>query len=450
MLAISLCVVAFIACYWAGRRSLGQGLVMLFLFGYFYGILRANLITTFSHFIFDAGLLGLYLSPKWWNSKGREKRRSQPIQIWTFILILWPVLLVMLPFQPFLVSIVGLRGNVYFIPLLLLGSRLKGKDITELAVGLAVLDMVALMFAGAEYVLGVPRFFPLSAVTEIMYASADVAGGFMRIPSTFTSAHAFGGTMVGSIPFLIGLWITGESPRLRLLGLISIPVALVGILMSATRTNFLFGSSMVLFVLFTIRMRRQQKIFFVAAIAVVAYFAVTNVRFQRFKTLDDTDYVQNRIAGSVNRGFFEILIQYPLGNGLGGGGTSMPYFLEGQVRNPIGMENEYARILAEQGLIGLLLWLCFLTWYLARSRIAFAKGPWSTPRKLLWFSVVIGFGTAWIGTGSLTSIPGTVLLIIAMGYTAVLPEATPQLAGAPDRMRQDYHGYPGAPAPALR
>jgi hypothetical protein len=449
VIAIALCVVAFIACYWAGRRSLGQGLVMLFVFGYFYGILRANLLTTFSHFIFDAGLLGLYLSPKWRMVNPQERKRSEPVKYWTFILILWPALLVALPFQPFLISVVGLRGNVFFLPLLLLGSRMKSKDITELAVGLAALDMVALLFACAEYVLGVPRFFPYSAVTQIMYASGDVAGGFLRIPSTFTSAHAFGGTMVGTIPFLIGLWTTGQTRLLRLLGLLSIPAAMVGILMSATRTNFLFGSSMVIFVLFTIKMQGKQKFFFGVAIAVVAYFALTNVRFQRFKSLDDKEYITNRIAGSVNRGFFEILTEYPLGNGLGGGGTSMPYFLEGQVRNPIGMENEYARILAEQGIIGLLIWLAFLAWYFARSRIAFAKGPWSTPRRLLWFSVVIGFGTAWIGTGSLTSIPGTVLLVLALGCTAVLPEAS-QLATAPNlAVRRVFRGQ-GMPAPALR
>ena len=127
----------------------------------------------------------------------------------------------------------------------------------------------------------------------------------------------------------------------------------------------------------------------------------------------------------------------------------MPYFLEGQVRNPIGMENEYARILAEQGIIGLLIWLAFLVWYFARSRTVFAKGPWSTPRRLLWFSVVIGFGTAWIGIGSLTSIPGTVLLVLALGFTAVLPEA-PQLATAPNLAgRRAFQGQ-GVPAPALR
>ena len=83
--------------------------------------------------------------------------------------------------------------------------------------GLAVLDIVAVAFGGAEYFLGVPRFFPFSPVTLIMYSSADVAGGFLRIPATFTSAHAFGGTMVGTIPYLIGLWTKGEKPYQRLL-----------------------------------------------------------------------------------------------------------------------------------------------------------------------------------------------------------------------------------------
>src|SRR5579863_5548601 len=116
MIALVLCVVALAVCYWAGRRSLGQGLVALLVFGYFYGILRANLLTTFSHFIFDAGLLGLYLSQKWSSTDPKEAQRLRTVQLWTGILIAWPVLLVLMPFQPWLVSLVGLRGNVFFIP----------------------------------------------------------------------------------------------------------------------------------------------------------------------------------------------------------------------------------------------------------------------------------------------------------------------------------------------
>src|SRR5260370_1261550 len=129
MFAIALCVLAFIAFYLAGRRSLGAGLVMLLACGYFYGILRANLLTTFSHFIFDAGLLGLYLSPCWRIPDALEEKRSDPVKWWLLILMVWPVLIVLLPFQPLLVSLVGLRGNIYFIPLLLLCARLKGRDI---------------------------------------------------------------------------------------------------------------------------------------------------------------------------------------------------------------------------------------------------------------------------------------------------------------------------------
>jgi hypothetical protein len=442
MLAIAFCIAALAICYWAGRRSLGQGLVALLTVGYFYGILRANLLTTFSHFIFDAGLIGLYLAMRWGTFAKSGGKRGAPVRLWTILLIVWPVLLVAMPFQPLLVSLVGLRGSIFFIPLLLLGSRMKGKDLLEFAMGLAVLNLVALCFAVAEYFLGVPRFFPYSPVTRIMYASGDVAGGFLRIPAIFTSAAAFGGTMVATMPFLIGLWTTAEKPLQRLLGLITIPAAMLGILMSATRSNFIYGCAMIGFILVTMKMTSRQRVLFVLIIGVLAVVALTNTRFQRFKSLQDTDYVSERIAGSVNRGFWEIISEYPMGNGLGGGGTSIPYFLEGQVRNPIGMENEYARILAEQGIIGLLLWLAFLAWFYTRAGVAFSKGAWATPRKLLWGYVALSFATAWIGTGLLTSIPSTVMLIIGAGFAVMPPE--PQLPGFPvQRMgRQRLQGNP--------
>jgi len=432
MLAIGFCLAALVVCFWAGRRSLGQGLVALLTFGYFYGILRANLITTFSHFIFDAGLIGLYLSIRWGKVPGSGKSNSETLRLWIIVLIAWPIFLVAMPFQPLLVSLVGLRGSIFFVPLLLLGSRMKGKDVIEFSTGLALLNLAALGFAAAEYFLSVQRFFPMSPVTRIMYASGDVAGGFLRIPAIFSSAAAFGGTMVASLPFMIGLWSTAQRPLQRLLGMVSVAAAMMGVLMSATRSNFLYGCAMIIFVLFSMKLNGKQKMIFALIIGGLATVALTNVRFQRFKSLQDTDYVSERIAGSVNRGFWEIIAEYPMGNGLGGGGTSIPYFLEGQVRNPIGMENEYARILAEQGIIGLLLWLGFLGWFFQRGRIAFSPGAWAIPRKLLFCYVAIGFGTAWIGTGLLTSIPATVMLLIAAGFVVMPPEAL-QSNSASDR-----------------
>jgi hypothetical protein len=432
VIALALCVVAFLACYWAGRRSIGQGLVMLLAFGFFYGILRANLLTAFSHFIFDAGMIGLFLSPSWRTTDPAEKKRSAALQLWTVLLIAWPILLVVLPFQPLLISLVGLRGNTFFYPLLLIGSRLKQKDLFELSLGLALLDILVVGFAGVEYFMGVTRFFPISPVTAIIYNSADAGGGFYRIPATFTSAHAFGGTMVCTIPYLVGLWTKSEKPIIRLLGLIGMVMAMVGVLMSATRLNFVLGSAMIVFVIFTTSMKISHKAFFVVVIAAIGLIAMGNVRFQRFKSLGDTESVTERIAGSVNRGFFELLTEYPMGNGLGGGGSSIPYFLQGQVRNPIGMENEYARILGEQGIIGLILWVSLVGWFVLQAPAAFASGPWATSRRLVWCLCAIDLGTAFIGVGLLTSIPATVFLVMGIGWAST-PEALP--AKAADRIR---------------
>src|SRR4051812_16255642 len=107
MLALALCFFAALICYLAGRRSLGWGLVALLTFGYFYGILRANLLATFSHFIFDAGIIGLYLSQTWTTRDPLEAKRLAALRYWTLLLIIWPVLLVLMPFQPLIVSLVG-------------------------------------------------------------------------------------------------------------------------------------------------------------------------------------------------------------------------------------------------------------------------------------------------------------------------------------------------------
>ena len=442
MIALALCVIAFLVCYLAGRRTLGKGIVALMTFGYFYGILRANLLTTYSHFIFDAGMIGLFLSVLGAKYASNQRAGSEAVKLWTILLMAWPALLVLLPFQPLLVSLVGLRANIFFLPLLWMGFRMREKDLMELSTGLAILDLLALAFAGAEYFLGVPRFFPVSPVTSIIYSSGDVEGGFLRIPATFTSAHAFGGTMVATIPFLIGLWTRAERRFQRLLALTAIPLALLGVLMSATRTNFVYGTAMVTFVLFTTKMKTKYRAMFLTVVALVALAALTNVRFQRFKSLKDTDFVAERIAGSVNRDFFEILTEYPMGNGLGGGGSSMPYFLQSAVRHPIGIENEYARILAEQGIIGLLIWLCFLVWFLSNYSVAFAPGPWSTSRRLLWCLAAVTFGTAWIGTGVLSSIPGTVIMIAVMGWTAA-PQGREQQVRPIFAPRSQYNRAPG-------
>ncbi len=424
MTAIALCIFAFATCYSLGRRSLWQGIVALLVIGYFYGIVRANVQTTFSHFTFDAGLVGLYMAHKW----GSSRRASEGwVRIWLVVLMLWPCLLLFLPFQPLLVSLVGLRGNLLFIPMTLIGSRLTHKDVMGVSVGYAVLNLVAFGFAGAEYVMGVQRFFPHSAVTDIIYMSADVAGGFFRIPSTFANAHSYGGTMIASMPYLIGLWTCAETRKVRALAVMGMTAVMLGVLLSAARLDFILGSLMILWTIFTTKMKSSSRFLFVLLIAAIGWVAMSNTRLQRFTSLSDTEYVSDRISGSVNRGFMDLLLQYPMGNGLGGGGTSMPYFLQGQVRNPIGLENEYSRILCEEGIIGLFLWLGFIGWVLVQGPNAFGKSQWANARRLVWCMAVTSFGTAWIGVGAFTSIPTSAMLFLGIGWVATKEPRKPRV-----------------------
>jgi len=437
MTAILLCILACGITWWAGRRSLGGGVVSALTFGYFYGIVRANVPSSFSHFIFDAALLGLYIAQK--DTLLRPgNSRNKTLRLWIAILLLWPLVLVFIPFQPWLIQLVGLRGCAFFLPMAILGAEMGSDDVYYVCKGLAVLNVAVLGFAIAEYFLGVTRFFPMSEVTELIYVSNDVAGGFNRIPATFGTSHLFGGTMTATIPFLIGGWYAGRSRFDRLLSVAGLVAAFCGVLLSATRSNFIVSSAMVIFTVAFGKIGWKRQVAFCLVILGVGVLAMRNERLQRFETLKDTDYIQERIAGSVNRGTWEILTEYPLGNGLGGGGTSIPYFLQGQVRHPVATENEFGRISLEQGMLGLVLWLSFLAWFIAGYGPSFGNGVWRSARKLVWFYVTFSFCTAWIGNGLLTAIPITGLIMMGLGWVAVpmREETRPRIALT--RRRTDF------------
>jgi hypothetical protein len=113
-----------------------------------------------------------------------------------------------------------------------------------------------------------------------------------------------------------------------------------------------------------------------------------------------------------------------MGNGLGGGGTSMPFFLISRVRTPIIMENEYGRILLETGVIGLLIWVAFIATFLFGSA-AFARGSWHSARRVGWVISCFYFVTGMMGLGMLTAIPQTVLMLLAVGWVMARPAPDP-------------------------
>jgi hypothetical protein len=434
------CAVAFLASFTMGRRSVAAGLGAVFTTGYCYGILRANYLDGATYFLFDAGVIGFYLS-----FLGRLPARSRhaglrPLQTWFVVLAGWAVLMFLVPLQHPLIQVVGLRGNMFLLPFLLIGGWLERRDVHGLALWLAALNHMAFAFAAAEYLLGVPAFYPRNPVTELIYRSNDVAGyTALRIPACFSNAHSYGGTMLATIPWLVGLWLQPRLPAWqRLLMASGIMVAMVGIFMCAARMFVVQLALLVLVTTLSGRLRGGASIAWLLLLGGVGYIISGEERFQRFMSLQSTEVLVNRIEGSVNMNFLDLLAAYPIGNGMGAGGTSIPYFLQHLLRDPVVLENEYSRILLEQGVPGLLLWIAFVVWA-ARHRPRLTEDPSSFGRLLLWLLCMVGFSTAVIGIGLMTAIPQTPMFFVALGYSIVpCPErrkpsrsARPAAAAAP-------------------
>jgi hypothetical protein len=426
-MGLVICNLGFVLALLTARRSLTAGLGSVLTVGYLYGILRANFLDTYAPFLFDAPVLGFYLGVLLRPPPASVQARAAALRYWLLVLAGWTAVMFSLPLQHPLIQLVGLRGNAFLLPFLLVGGWLQGADAGRLSVWLAALNVLAVGFAVAEFVVGVPAFYPQNGVTELIYNSNDVAGyTALRIPATFANAHAYAGTMVSSIPWLVGALVQrGRRWWARGLLLVGIAAALLGVFFTATRVGIVLLCVLVLVTTVSGRLRGASWLGWIVMLAGVAYFVSAEERMQRFLTLFNTEEVLERVEGSVNLSFLELLSRYPMGNGLGAGGTSIPFFLQGLITNPVGLENEYSRILLEQGVVGLALWGAFIAWIFTRPTPP-RGAPWWLGWRLLWYAAAGNFALAVLGTGLMTAIPMTVLLFLSLGFMATyLPAPSP-------------------------
>lgn len=395
--------------------------------GYGYGILRANIPDGLTHFLFDAAVGGLYVAC-FFLRPTTERHRSRLVRPWVVALVAWPTVLLLVPYQHPLVQLVGYRAAVFFLPMLLIGARLEPRDLVYLARILAGLNLVALAFALLEMRLGVERFYPYNAVTDLIYRSRDVGAGELRIPACFPNAHAYGGTMVATLPVILGGVSMASDRRERVLLFVGAFAAALGTFICAARQPVIYLFALGAMFLAQSPFQARWRAGGVLVVTGLALAVLSSERLQRFTTLSDTEMVADRLSGSANLGFFQMLADHPLGEGLASAaGTSVPFFLGAYAKPQIGMENEFGRIALEQSLLGLGLWVGFivataLRWPRRHTR----QQPWRDGTWLMWAWVSMLWASAFVGTGMLTSIPMTLLLLLEMGCVwRALPRRAP-------------------------
>jgi hypothetical protein len=104
------------------------------------------------------------------------------------------------------------------------------------------------------------------------------------------------------------------------------------------------------------------------------------------------------------------------------------------------MENEYARIMLEQGIIGLLIWIVFIIWLFTR-REPNRRDSWYLGRRLAFVACAASFVTGLIGTGLLTSVPHSALLFLLVGWVGAQQPRTEEV--------EAVDGYVHAKPPAI-
>lgn len=437
MTGLALTLLAFVVTAWQTRRSLAHGLGALLTVGFFYGILRARSPDGFSHFMFDAGLLALYATA-FGAGKGTALRTwpaGQQLAQWLRALVAWATLVVflspLLDAQPLVIQLVGVRASLLMLPLVALGARLDRAGLDVLVDRVVWLVLLATAFGAAELVLGVERFYPRNSVTDIIYRSSDVgAERALRIPAIFVNAHAYGGTVAATVPLLLRRWTHRPGTWPRILTALALAAAMLSIFLCGARTPVVVLGGALVFALVLGRPSPRVLGGLGLLLLVSGVVVARTPRLQRVLSLGDTASVEERLRGSVNEGLLDIAVEYPLGRGFGSAaGTSVPYFLQDQMRPQVGLESEYSRLALEQGVVGLLLWASFVAWTL--SRLPSGTGLELFVRRLSWGYIATCWVSAFTGTGMLTSIPQTALLLLQMGLLVAWRRAEPRPAAVP-------------------
>lgn len=414
-----LCVIAFFSCLLSAVWNWRHGLCVMIAWGYFFGILKAHYVGSWGHFIFDAATVGFYfgiiLNPpaKYLQACWRE------VAPWAIVLSAWPIFMTIVPIQHYLVQIVGLRANIFWVPMLLIGAMLDRAASKNLSLTFGVLNIVSFGFALAEYNYGVGMFVPENEVTKIVFHSNDIAGGYTRIPSIFTNAHTYAGTMVATIPWLILGFLDRENKNLtnwykKAILVSGLTLGILGIFVAGPRSPIVILSLTIGFVIFSGRINFGLLFVLICIGTVVMYFVSQNERMQRFAELQDLEMVSDRLSVSLNSSFIDVIFNYPMGVGMGAGGTSLPFFAESLVTGSVYIENEYARILLEQGLPGLLIFLAFVSWFLTKQ--ISKNDEFLLAKNLIWFYTAIMFATSWIGIGMMSSVPATAMFFLGIGF----------------------------------
>lgn len=350
-----------------GANMVANGLFLLaIVIGFFHGWLKLHYRNTLMTFAFDIpvmlalglALLKLDSMTPWFPPGNRVAGALKSVAILAVVFAL-------LPFGvPFLVSIASFRAWVLVPLVFLLGyhvvrSLRQVEVLLFLVVALCIVTTVYGMRQTPEEVRAMIAANPEIAVRLKGTFFVDTSGaGRLRTFSTFVSAGAFGGTMAtgGFVAFFLATE-PGRRTWLRLALFGACGLCAYGVTLSGARTALII---LMLGIAFVAWSRRQLVRYAVIPGIVGALAAGTSALIDpavatRLASIFDVDEVWGRFA-IVFKPAFQLLLDYPMGGGLGRSSHGVPFILINlldrfEIRPTDG---DLGRIVADFGILGLI------------------------------------------------------------------------------------------------
>jgi hypothetical protein len=335
--------------------------------GFLHGWLKLKYPVWWMTFAFDVPLvmaLGLTLlsvpaRQPWFPSSGV----SNSIKVLIACSIAWTLL----PFDvPWIIKLCALRGWCFSPIMFLLGYHLfrtvRHIEIMIWAIMLCGLGTATYgnFFQSEEEIRAMMKANPELEFKLIGNFYGTATGSEFRRFSTFVSAAVFGVTMSGCTQFAISrFFLDGCSLIERAILLTIGGLCAYSVVLSGSRTSMLL---MVLSLVLTglIRGGRFGFLFLPGTLVAALYYGIvkgTSAASERFSTLLDFETVFGRFY-IVFSPALRLLIEAPLGHGLGKSGHGVPAIFGTLVREftPISIDGDLGKLVVDLGVIGIFIY----------------------------------------------------------------------------------------------
>lgn len=367
------------------------------------------------------------------NHKVEWKLAAKDYTIWV---VVWAIMTFLQLFNPEAVSreawFYAMRGyalySLFTVPLVYLIFN-KPKDLNFFIHLLAWFTILAVLKGIGQKYIGLDQWenrwlmTPGNRMTHLLF-------GKLRIFSFYSDAGTYGGTM-GYFGVLYIILANHEQKKMLkrfylFVGLFS----LYGMLISGTRSAI--AVPLTGFAVYTILVK-NFKVMTVGGIILFGFFF-----FLKYTTIGQDNYDIRRMRSgfdennpsmnlrNMNRKIFaEYLATRPFGGGVGSAGNWGLRFSPGTLLAETATDGWYIQIWAEQGVVGLVVYLCMMLYFTIKSSFLIffrLKKPEYKYKAIGFTCGMVGLMVSSYTAASLGQMPNTVIVFASMALISIMPD----------------------------